>query len=210
MISAGNDIVALGLINKQRTCEPRFYSKILTVAEQQLYHQPELAALPFENYVWLLWSVKESVFKYLKRNNHQLIFSPVSIKVLTVNTLPDQHYSGSVQFGLDIFFFRSTITNDWISTVVNNEDDFEYIISEVQQIEQDNYHYQSAAVRKLALDRLSAFFSGDLRLEKSEWSYPVLIEDDEQVNTPISLAHDGCFVAHAFNLKGHYAMMPTA
>ena len=67
MISTGNDIVALGLINKQRTCEPRFYSKILSASEQALYHQSEFTALPFEHYVWLLWSVKESTYKFLKR-----------------------------------------------------------------------------------------------------------------------------------------------
>jgi len=201
MISTGNDIVALGSINKQRTCEPRFYSKILSVAEQQLYRQPELAALPFENYIWLLWSVKESAFKYLKRNNHQLIFSPVTINVLTVNAHPDQHYSGSLQFGLDSLFFRSIITNDWISTVVNGEDNFEYIFNDVQLIERDDYQYQSATVRKFALDKLNAFFDGEFELEKSELSYPVLVKNGERIDTPVSLSHDGYFVACSFNFN---------
>ena len=201
MISTGNDIVALGSINKQRTCEPRFYSKILSVVEQQLYHQPELAALLFENYIWLLWSVKESAFKYLKRNNHQLVFSPVKINVLTVHAHPDQHYSGSLRFEQDNLFFRSIITNDWISTVVNEDDNFEYIFNDVQQIEHDDYQHQSAAVRKFALDKLNTFFEGEFKLEKSELSLPVLMRDGELVNTPVSLSHDGYFVACSFNFN---------
>ena len=64
MISAGNDIAALAKVNKERIPQPRFYSKILSDSERALYHQPQLTILPFENYVWLLWSVKESVYKY--------------------------------------------------------------------------------------------------------------------------------------------------
>ncbi|WP_259070688.1 4'-phosphopantetheinyl transferase superfamily protein [Mucilaginibacter sp. X4EP1] len=201
MISTGNDIVALGSINKTRTCEPRFYSKILSAAEQELYYQLEFTTLPFENYVWLLWSVKESAFKYLQRNNHQLIFSPIKISVLTVDVHPYQHYSGSLQFGHHYLFFRSTITNDWISTVVNEEDDFEYIFNDVQAIEYDNRQYQSDAVRAFALDKLNAFFEGEFAIEKSESNYPILVKDAKRVNTPISLSHDGYFVAYSFNFN---------
>jgi phosphopantetheinyl transferase (holo-ACP synthase) len=201
MISTGNDIVALGSINKQRTSDPRFYLKILSAAEQELYHQLEFATLPFENYIWLLWSVKESAFKYLQRNNHQLIFSPVKINVLTLDVNPGQQYSGKLQFGQDKLFFRSTITNEWISTVVNGEDDFEYIFNEVHMIEHDTYQHQSAAVRLFALDKLKALLDGEFKLEKSEWNYPVLIKNGKRVNTPVSLSHDGCFVACSFNFN---------
>ena len=79
MKSTGNDIVALGSIDNQRTGQFRFYSKILSISEQALYHQPQFAEMPFKNYVWLLWSVKESAYKYLKRNLPGLVFSPAKI-----------------------------------------------------------------------------------------------------------------------------------
>lgn len=201
MISTGNDIVALGSINKTRTCDPRFYSKILSAVEQELYYRLEFATLLFENYVWLLWSVKESAFKYLQRNNHQLIFSPTKISVLTVDLHADQHYSGSLQFGQHHLFFRSTITNDWISTVVNEDDDFEYIFNDVQAIEHDDYEYQSVAVRRFALNKLNTFFEDEFLLEKSEANYPVLVKNGKRVNTPVSLSHDGHFVACSFNFN---------
>jgi phosphopantetheinyl transferase (holo-ACP synthase) len=201
MISTGNDIVALGSINKQRTCEPRFYSKILSVSEQVLYQQSEFTALPFEHYVWLLWSVKESAFKYFKRNNQQLIFSPVKVNIVTINELLHQHYSGEVHFNSDKLFFNSAITSDWISTVVNNTDDFEDVYTEVQVIDDSSHHNQSISVRKLALQKLNVFFPGELKLEKHLSGSPILIRDDEAINIPVSLAHDGHYVAYSFNLN---------
>ncbi len=87
MKSAGNDIVALRCIDIQRTGQFRFYSKILSTSEQTLYHQPLLADMPFENYVWLLWSVKESVYKFLKRSIPDLIFSPTKICIQEIRYL---------------------------------------------------------------------------------------------------------------------------
>ena len=79
MKSTGNDIVALGSVDKHRTGQYRFYSKILSASEQTLYQQMQFANLPFEHYLWLLWSVKESTFKFLKRTKPELIFSPAKI-----------------------------------------------------------------------------------------------------------------------------------
>jgi phosphopantetheine--protein transferase-like protein len=79
MISIGNDIVDLAAIDKQRTQQKAFYSKILSDTEQQLYSR--YPQLPFEIYVWLLWSAKESVYKFAKRLNPELVFSPVRIEV---------------------------------------------------------------------------------------------------------------------------------
>ncbi|TWI96379.1 4'-phosphopantetheinyl transferase superfamily protein [Mucilaginibacter frigoritolerans] len=201
MISTGNDIVALRSINKQRTCEYRFYSKILSASEQALYQQPQLNELPFEHYVWLLWSVKESAFKYLKRYNQQLVFSPISINTTTIDILPDQHYCGEVHFNSNKLFFNSIINNDWISTVVNNADDFENVFSDVHVINDKGYYDQSTAVRKFALEKLNTLFPGELRLEKHLAGYPILIKDDEDTKIPVSLAHDGHYISYSFNLN---------
>src|SRR5579863_5891465 len=81
MKSTGNDIVALSGIDRERTGQARFYSRILALSEQALYCRDRFADLPFEHFVWLLWSVKEAVFKYQKRNMPGLVFSPRRILV---------------------------------------------------------------------------------------------------------------------------------
>jgi len=200
MISTGNDIVALESINKQRTCEPRFYSKILSAPEQALYQKLKFATLPFEYYVWLLWSVKESAFKYLKRNNNQLIFSPVRINVISINELPGQRYFGEVHFNSDKLFFNSNITINWISTVVNN-DDFDDVYSEVHTIDDSTYHNQSKTVREFAIQKLNTFFPGELKMEKHLAGYPILTKDGENTKIPVSFAHDGKYVSYSCNLN---------
>src|SRR5450756_2548986 len=125
MKSAGNDIVALRSVDKQRTSQFRFYSKILSALEQALYHQPQFTEMPFENYVWLLWSVKESAYKYLKRTFPSLVFSPIKFVIQHIkipagplmtkfegiqweNTgYGEEFYRGKVIYGSHIFYFRS-------------------------------------------------------------------------------------------------------
>jgi phosphopantetheinyl transferase (holo-ACP synthase) len=216
VISTGNDIVAMGSVNKQRTNQFRFYSKILSATEQSLYHQPEFADLPFESYVWLLWSVKEAAYKYLKRTTPGLIFSPTKI-IITHIDLPlcqlmnklegmqwegsvydEELYAGKVQFGSDILYFQAKVTVDWISSVVNSRESFENVYWGVQSINDTAYEHQSKAVRAFLLNRLDPFFTGDLLVGKSPAGYPVIIQNAEALSIPVSLAHDGCFVAYSF------------
>ena len=215
MKSAGNDIVALRTVNKQRTLQSRFYSQILCAAEQELYQQPIVATMPFEHYVWLSWSVKESVYKYLKRTITDLVFSPTKIVIEYMNT-PDASsmvsgnahwenngfgetfYTGKANYGSHIFYFRSKISEEWIATVVNDEEHFENVYWGVQSINETGYDHQSKAARALLLNKLSAFFPGHLRIEKSIVGYPVILQGKQYIPIPVSLAHDDHFVACSF------------
>jgi phosphopantetheinyl transferase (holo-ACP synthase) len=218
MTSTGNDIVALGSVNKQRTGEFRFYSKILASTEQALYHQPEFAATPFENYVWLLWSVKESAYKYMKRINPHLVFSPTKI-IITVIEIPTSQtvnksesiqwegrghtgglYSGKLQCGTDTFYFISKVNSEWISTVVNDTENFEDVCWGIQSIDNSGYEHQSKAVRKVLLNKMNSIYTGNLLVNKSPVGYPIILRDLEDANIPVSLAHDGHFVAYSFVL----------
>src|ERR1700739_3692703 len=98
MTSTGNDIVALTAINVARTKQPNFYSRIVTSGEQELYYSTLQDQLPFEHFVWLVWSVKESAFKYLKRVDPGLIFSPSKMRMVELKKTVGQ-LDGMVQFG---------------------------------------------------------------------------------------------------------------
>src|ERR1700761_9130738 len=84
MTSTGNDIVALKAINIARTKQPNFYSKILSVSEKDLYDQPFSDKIPFENFVWLCWSIKESAYKFLDRIVPDRVFSPTRTIVSSI------------------------------------------------------------------------------------------------------------------------------
>ncbi len=224
MKSAGNDIVALRLVDKQRTSQFRFYSKILSAGEQGLYGQPQFAEMPFEKYVWLLWSVKESTYKYLKRTIPNLVFSPTKIIIQHIEIplgllknkfegiqwestgCSEEFYSGMVIYGSHTFYFQSKISKEWIATVVNDNDNFENVCWGIQSIDHSGYFHQSKEVRTLLLNTLNSFFPGDLRVEKSPVGYPVIFKDLEDLHIPVSLAHDDLFVAYSFN---HDPLLPS-
>lgn len=207
MISAGNDIVALNLVDKQRTLLPTFYSKFITPAELLLHKG---SAISFENFVWLLWSVKESAYKYLKREAEDLVFSPskliiqnlsVSVetdfKYLNTDQPVDVFYDGIVSTGSSAIKFKSAINAQFIATVINEGD----ICWGLQSVPHDDYHTQSNAVRLLALAKLNdLILADDLWIDKHPSGYPFIVNGTHQLRTPISFAHHGCYVSYVFQL----------
>jgi phosphopantetheinyl transferase (holo-ACP synthase) len=222
MTSIGNDIVALRAINITRSKQFNFYSKIISKAEENIYHQQLSAEIPFENFVWLLWSIKESVFKYLQRNKPDLVFSPSKI-CITQLRIPPQNlvmefegnetegrgfndetvYKMEVALGAHTLYSRSVITSEFIFSAVNQADDFESTNWGIQAITSSDPEYQSKAVRMFLINRLMILFPGvELSIDKSPYGYPVLlINGAEETTIPVSLAHHDHFVSYSFKLS---------
>ncbi|MHA4810377.1 4'-phosphopantetheinyl transferase family protein [Flavitalea flava] len=219
--STGNDIVALKTINSQRTLQPRFYSKILAGSESALYPHLELAGMSFINYVWLLWSVKESVFKYLKRTDPASVFSPTKIVIQQIDTggstaaafpgtrweshykgAEDWFYTGRVLSGSGLFFFRSKVYADVIATVVCDDENFENMEWGIQLIDDSGYEHQSKAARDFVLHRLHSIFPDEpalFSIGKSTQGHPIVLKGGiEEENIPVSLAHHDRFIAYSF------------
>jgi phosphopantetheinyl transferase (holo-ACP synthase) len=216
MISTGNDIVALKAINIARTKQPNFYKKILSVSEKELYDRQFSDKIPFENFVWLLWSVKESAYKYLQRITPELVFSPtgtiISQLELPVNNVAIKFedrgfddktiYKGIVTFGDHTLHWRSIIGQEFIFSVVNCGDDFEGTCWGIQLITSSTPADQSKAARAFLIDRLKAIFPDDnFQIEKSPHGYPVLFKDRVEVPIPVSLAHHDHYVAYSFQVN---------
>jgi phosphopantetheinyl transferase (holo-ACP synthase) len=209
--STGNDIVALNFTNRQRTSQSAFYSKFITTAEQAL-HEPEL---PFEAFVWLLWSVKEAAYKFLKRNDTELVFSPSKITIQNIQQLidapltqfeadgweqspADNFYSGEIHYQDQTLYFLSIIHPEFIATVVNNAPAFEHIYWGVQLIKEPDSASQSEVVRSFTLNKLSKLFPGDdLQFDKTTAGYPVLISNEKETDVPVSFAHHGNYVSYS-------------
>jgi hypothetical protein len=198
----GNDIVALSATDRERTILPRFYSRILDAREQTLYDQQALQTLPFDNYVWLLWSIKESVYKYKQRASPELVFSPTKIPVREV--LPpsgDGFYRATISYGPIPLYSRSVIRDNMIATVVSENENFENTHWGFEKIDHSGYAHQSSTVRELAVNQLNSTLSRDhLRIGKSPAGYPIVLDGEEQLEIPVSLAHHDRWVAWSFVL----------
>jgi len=211
--SAGNDVIALDAINVQRTNDSRFYSKFVTPPELELYH-PQL---PFETFVWLLWSVKEAAYKYLQRYNAGLIFSPAKLIVQTVyrpdNFKPtpfistwendntnEQFVTGTITDGTNHLYFRSKIHTNVLATVVDEDESFANTCWGIHQIEQMDSKSQSAGVRKFALNRLRTIIKQDgLSIGKSKDGYPTILNLIGPMYMALSFAHHENFVGYSFD-----------
>jgi phosphopantetheinyl transferase (holo-ACP synthase) len=212
MISAGNDIIALKTINIARTKQQKFYRKIISASEKDLYDRQFSDNLPLDVFVWLLWSVKESVYKYLQRITPGLVFSPTKI---TINQLvlpacnfveqfeghgfnEDSVYKGVINFGEHMFYSRSVISEEFIFSVVNSTDHFEHIRWGIQLIHSSDPDAQSKAVREFLIKALSPLFRGsDLLVDKSQYGYPIILKDGVEIPLPVSLAHHGHYVGYS-------------
>jgi phosphopantetheinyl transferase (holo-ACP synthase) len=214
MISTGNDIVALGAINVDRTKQPNFYSKIITDNEKSLYDKALFAVLPLEHFVWLAWSVKESVYKFLQRHQHGLVFSPSRIVVEQV-VLPEVDKPNSIEdlddslnyHGVAIYagrrlYYRSILKDDYIFSVVNNSENFDHVFWGVRKIGSTQPEDQSTEARNMVLDTLASLLPGNqFKIEKSLAGYPIVIKNGSETDIPVSFAHHDHFVGYSFVLK---------
>lgn len=219
MQSAGNDIIDLGTINQKRSRDRRFYSKFLSNSEQLLYQRQEYIHLPWEQYVWLLWSIKESAYKYLKRGLPELIFSPpkMIIRDLALPADPETHiftekewegnaaeencYKGSLLYENTVLYFKSKIYSELIATVVSEDETFKDIWWGIQTIEYTGIANQSKAVRSFLLTKLSCLLPGNrLRITEPSGGYPRVLELSKECMLPVSFAHHDRFIAYSFLL----------
>jgi phosphopantetheinyl transferase (holo-ACP synthase) len=215
MISTGNDIIALKAINAARTKQQNFYSKIITETEKALYDEQFSERLPFEQFVWLAWSVKESVFKYLQRIDPELVFSPSKIKISELE-LPSTEgishfegrdfnkntvYEGVIDYSPHTFYSRTIITDDFIFSVVNHTNNFERVMWGLKKIDSTDADDQSKAVRTFALAMLNTLFpDSELEIDKNNHSCPVILKNDVEIPVPISLAHHDHWVTYSFQI----------
>jgi phosphopantetheinyl transferase (holo-ACP synthase) len=218
MVSTGNDIVAIASINAIRTQEPVFYKKILSETEILQYQQEYNRLIPFVNYVWLLWSIKEAAYKCLQRFDPGLVFSPTKFIVndLTCALKPLSQpcnglnieqkgfedgtvHTSRVTHGKNILWSRSTFYADVVHSVVNNAESFDSVNWGIKTIESTDAKNQSEAVRVFLINKLKTVFVGEqLHVSKSDHGVPVILHGQKQIPVLVSFSHHKQFVAYSF------------
>ena len=214
MLSTGNDIVALDCVDVERSNDKKFYSKILADSELVLYQNSPRDLFSFDKYLWMLWSIKESAFKFVKRINSQVVFSPVKFviqyidfpanhKISRFNGIEwegsgdsDECFAGSIKLEDEIYYFNTLLDNEFIASVVSDDKNFEDTIWGIKKIDQPNSELQSQEVRAFVLNKLNSILElDDLRIEKNINGCPIVVNGTLDLNIPVSLAHHGRFVA---------------
>jgi phosphopantetheinyl transferase (holo-ACP synthase) len=222
MISAGNDIVSIAAINTVRTKQPAFYKKILSETEITQHKAAYAEIIPFEIYVWLLWSIKESAYKYFQSLNPELIFSPTRFVVSDLREPKRQltesfgssqlegigldnewAWTGLITCGNNILYSQSVLYPDVIHSIVNHGNTFKNVYWGIKTITNTSSANQSATVRAFILDKLTSIFSTKkLQIDKSKYGFPVISNGQNKMQLPVSLSHHEHFIAYSFYYDG--------
>lgn len=206
--SIGNDIVALTNTGAERACNPKFYSKFLTRNESALFNTNELS-ISFAQFVWLCWSIKESVYKFQKRLQPQLLKVGWKIKVHAINApaisffVPRDNFLESEHIPLECchasvavvdaekYYSRSIITNEFIYTITAGENDFHNVCWGIKKINDASRHNQSSEVREFLFSKFPDYKGG---IVKTPAGIPYI---KDYPDTLLSFTHDSFFVAYA-------------
>lgn len=139
------------------------------------------------------------MYKFLKRNEPELVFSPTKI-VLDGITFENGIAYGIVVFRAENLLFRTKITDEWLHSIVSDQPGVFRGISDVKQINPSNNDERSALAWQFLLDEVKKEMGEDVSLKKSEFGYPVIIQGDIELDIPISLSHDGDFAAYSMRI----------
>lgn len=197
------------MIDPGRSQFPGFYTKILAPSEAAL-HQPPLS---FPVFLWTLWSIKESVYKFVRRHEPDLLFGPTKIVVEIFLPIPPPAvlpgapaaptgalvFQSRVRFRDALFHTRSYIFPDCISTVVSSTDDLTDVRWGLRRTNDASSVAESAAVRKYFLEEFCLLYPDSIwALDKSPAGYPILLRDNQPSEIPVSFAHHGGIVGYAY------------
>lgn len=118
----GNDVVDLNLALKESNWKRKgFLDKIYTSFEQKLIQEAENQ----DEMVWLLWSLKESMYKAVQRISYVQGLFPIKIETTSLC-----ENNSTIVFDGQRFYGQSCIENNCIhSVVVKNLNDFNVIIN---------------------------------------------------------------------------------
>jgi phosphopantetheine--protein transferase-like protein len=107
----GNDVVDLVVARKESNWKRKgFLNKLFTTFEQDLIQK----ASNQDEMVWMLWSIKESVYKAYQRINYNEGFYPIKIEIIEINSKNE----AIIQLFGTLFYGKTSIDKDFIKTIV--------------------------------------------------------------------------------------------
>ncbi len=175
----GNDIIDWHIAKSQyHKLRPRCLEKLFNAFEIDLILKSNSPLKSF----WTLWSIKESTYKAWQRATDSApVFNPKSIKINSFNKV-FENIASSVSINSFDLCIHTEITTDYI---------YSYVASKI---------YCNKIFR---VDEYSVFKGlleqKNYAIVKSDTGIPSVLNKNNKQNAPLSISHDGQFVAIAFN-----------
>jgi len=187
----GNDIVDLHLAAVQSNWNRnRFLDKVFTKEEQDLIFSSKT---PFKM-VWLLWSMKESVYKVHVQQTSKRFFNPKKLQCkLTSET------EGLIEINGNRFMTKSQVNTNFIHTVAGLKNN-KKMLSTTFKLNGSSYPIQHKESYKKLIDKISKKWklpSYDIHIKKNKAGIPKLYLNSKELKIPFSISHHGYYGAYA-------------
>jgi len=192
----GNDIVDLSstqIGEGQR--RSRFLKKIFTDEEINQIQRSKCKNLM----IWLMWSIKESVYKIVARQEERIRYAPKSIECKSINALKTGTYLSTVIYNNQYFTARSIINGDCIHTIAL-EDGFSD--SKIQSASFDiiNQAYSSSIFDRQIIETINdsqACKNRHVIIKRDQLRIPRVYSHDKEI-AALSMSHHGRFQGFAY------------
>lgn len=195
----GNDIVDLTQARRESNWRRRgFLDKIFTPHEQQCIQQ----AIDPDQLVWLLWSMKESVYKLLARRTQTRTFAPRKIVCFPGESASE--WVGRAVVDGETYQTRSSVTVHYIATTALAAHTGRAYQPVICRFDTTSYsdHYQR--IRETIRHHSSVFFNRPLHtvhIHKDGIGAPLLTIAGAPP-LPLTISHHGHYGAFAVGYKG--------
>ncbi len=187
----GNDIVDLKLASIQNNWKRKgFLDKVFTKDEQGLIFSSEI---PFKM-VWLLWSMKESVYKIYVQQNSKRFFNPKKLQCKLTSEI-----EGIVEINGEKYTTKSQINNNFIYTITSLKND-KNILSTTFKLDDNSYATQHKESYKKLIEITSKKWKlpvKDILIKKNKIGVPKLFLNNKELKTSLSITHHGYYGAYA-------------
>ena len=180
----GNDIIdtAKALTNFKNK-KTRLHSYSLSLSEKKRFEK----LLEEDIYFWLIWSMKEALYKSYVKAGLRERFAPKTIEVLSIAKQSAKHLAGHGFFNNALYHICSTINDISIHTIAYQGQ--AEVIQVERKINNKDYTSQHQAVRRLALEQLPTTKEKIWSIKKDFNQIPYLLLNGNRCHHEISLSH---------------------
>lgn len=187
----GNDIVDLNLVRLQCNWKRKdFLGKLFSQYEQELIFNSNNT---FRT-VWLLWSIKESVYKIHVQQYQERFFAPKRIECnLTSNTTSIVIING------ENYLTESEINKDYIFTIASLKSNKD-VLNHSFKLVSESYEYQHKECYRRLINDFSKKWNlpkKHIYIRKSKVGVPNLFSNNEELPFSLSISHHGFYGAYS-------------
>jgi len=187
----GNDIVDLKFAQHRNILRPRFLNKVFTTKEQKLIFN---AVKPTQR-AWLLWSMKESVYKLCVQNGGRRRFNPINFSCSVVSKT-----RGFVKHDGKMWYTTSKISKNYVVSQAT----LKWSTSRIRTpfcFENSDYRHQHAGLYNYVKNELSSSFGipiATIEIKKNKAGIPQVYFHAKRQALSLSLSHHGNYGAIAW------------